>query len=199
MDDIVYSYYGNRGNSKLESKLNGSMKDKAPEEIRAKMIQWARDGAKKDVWENEIQKDVKLYCSGCHGNIPGLAAIANLDVMHEIAKADQGATVDSLTRVSHIHLFGIAFIFFIMGFIFSMSVGIPKWLKEVVMLLPFIFLILDIISWWATKWVPGFAWFTMIGGIGYSLASTFMWFTCMYQMWILPYNDKDYCVNTWED
>jgi len=35
MDDIVYSYYGN---SRLEAKLNGSMKDKAPEDVRAKLI-----------------------------------------------------------------------------------------------------------------------------------------------------------------
>ena len=119
--------------------------------------------------------------------------------MKEAAATDQGATVDSLTRVSHIHLFGIAFIFFLMGFIFSFSVGIPKWLKEMVILLPFVFLILDIISWWATKWFPFFDWFTMIGGIGYTLASTFMWFTSMYQMWVLPYNGKDYSVNTWED
>jgi hypothetical protein len=199
IDDIVYSYYGNRGNSKLEAKLNGSMKDKAPEKIRAKLIHWARDGASEEAWEADIKKEVTLYCTGCHGNIPGLAAIANFDVIREIAKADQGATVDSLTRVSHIHLFGIAFIFFIMGFIFSFSVGIPKWLKELAIILPFAFLILDIISWWVTKWFAGFAWFTMIGGFGYSLASCFMWFTSIYQMWIMPYNGKDYCVNTWED
>ena len=199
MDDIVYSYYGNRGNSKLEAKLNGSMKDKAPENIRAKLIHWARDGAKEDKWHAEIEKDVQMYCSGCHGNIPGLPAIAKYEVMLEAARTDQGASVNSLTRVSHIHLFGIAFIFFMMGFIFSFSVGIPKWLKEVTIMLPFIFLILDIVSWWATKWVPAFAWFTMIGGLGYSFASTFMWFTSMYQMWVMPYNGKDYCVNTWED
>jgi hypothetical protein len=199
VDDIVYSYYGNRGNSKLEAKLNGSMKDKAPEDIRAKLIHWARDGASKELWETEIKKDVALYCSACHGNIPGLAVITKFEVIKEIAQTDQGASVDSLTRVSHIHLFGIAFIFFIMGFIFSFSVGVPKWLKEVVILLPFIFLIFDIISWWLTKWHPGFAWFTMIGGVGYSLASSFMWFTCMYQMWVMPYNGKDYYINTWED
>lgn len=199
IDDIVYSYYGNRGNSKLESKLNGSMKDKAPEEIRTKLIQWARDGAPENKWHAEIEADVTTYCSGCHGNIPGLPALADFEVMKEIAQTDQGASIDSLTRVSHIHLFGIAFIFFLMGFVFSFSVGIPKWLKEVVILTPFVFLILDIISWWATKWYPAFAWFTMIGGVGYTLASTFMWFTSMYQMWVLPYNGKDYSVNTWED
>ncbi len=199
LDDIVYSYYGNRGNSKLESKLNGSMKDKAPEHVRAMLIHWARDGASEEQWNSTIKKEVHTYCTGCHGNIPGLPAIGNYDVIKEVAKTDQGATVDSLTRVSHIHLFGIGFIFFFMGFIFSFSVGIPKWLKEVTIMLPFIFLILDIVSWWATKWYAGFAWFTMIGGIGYSLASTFMWVTSMYQMWVLPYNGKDYCVNTWED
>ncbi len=199
IDDIVYSYYGNRNNSKLESKLNGSMKDKAPDEIRAKLIHWARDGAPEDQWHEFIGDDVQMYCAGCHANIPGLANISEYEVMKEAAATDQGASIDSLTRVSHIHLFGIAFIFFIMGFIFSFAVGVPKWLKELVILLPFVFLILDIISWWATKWVPAFAWFTMIGGVGYTLASTFMWFTSMYQMWVMPYNGKDYCVNTWED
>lgn len=199
LDDIVYSYYGNRGNSKLEAKLNGSMKANAPDEVRAKLIQWARNGASEEAWDAGIKKNVELYCAGCHGNMPGLPALANYDVMKEIAKADQGASINSLTRVSHIHLFGIAFIFFLMGFIFSFTVGIPRWLKEVTILMPFIFLILDIISWWLTKWHPGFAWFTMIGGIGYSLASSFMWFTCMYQMWVMPYNGKDYYINTWED
>ena len=46
VDDIVYSYYGNRKGSKLETKLNGSMKDKATPEERLTMIKWAREGAK---------------------------------------------------------------------------------------------------------------------------------------------------------
>ena len=33
-NDIVYSYYGDPSGSKLASKLNGSMKDKAPLEVR---------------------------------------------------------------------------------------------------------------------------------------------------------------------
>ncbi len=45
IDDIVYSYYGNRGNSRLEVKLNGSMKDKASVEVRTEIIQWVQNGA----------------------------------------------------------------------------------------------------------------------------------------------------------
>lgn len=41
LNDIVYSYYGDRSGSIMESKLNGSMKYNAPEEERFKIIQWS--------------------------------------------------------------------------------------------------------------------------------------------------------------
>ena len=41
MDDIVYSYYGNRSGSKLESALTGKMKDKAPADVNFLLIKWA--------------------------------------------------------------------------------------------------------------------------------------------------------------
>ncbi len=44
INDIVYSYYGDRSNSKLETKLNGSMQDKAPAAVKREMIMWAQLG-----------------------------------------------------------------------------------------------------------------------------------------------------------
>lgn len=44
VDDVVYSYYGNRGSSKLEAKLNGSIKDKASAHDRLEIIKWVRNG-----------------------------------------------------------------------------------------------------------------------------------------------------------
>lgn len=199
LDDIVYSYYGNRNNSKLESKLNGSMKDKAPPEDRLEIIKWARNGAPVDQWESHISPLFQKNCIMCHSTMPGLPDFTKMDVVRELARSDEGATFSSLTRVSHIHLFGIAFIFFFVGLIFSMSVGIPKWLKELAILMPFAFLIIDVVSWWLTKFHPGFAWMTIIGGLGYTIASAFMWVTSMYQMWVLPRKGKVYRVNTWQD
>lgn len=199
VDDIVYSYYGNRGNSKLEAKLNGSMKGMAPEEIRAELIQWARNGASEDEYRETIQGYTQQYCSGCHGTMPGLPVFNEYEKLKEVAATDEGASVNSLTRVSHIHLFGISFIFMFVGLIFSFAVGIPKWLKEWAIAMPFVFLIIDILSWWLTKWYPAAAWLTIIGGFGYSLASAFMWFTSMYQMWVLPLNGKKYELNAWRD
>ena len=48
IDDIVYSYYGDRGNSRLEAKLNGSVKDKAPVDVRTKIIYWCKMALKKN-------------------------------------------------------------------------------------------------------------------------------------------------------
>ena len=51
MNDIVYSYYGNRSGSKLEAALTGKMKDKAPAEVNFTLIKWARDGAPYTEWD----------------------------------------------------------------------------------------------------------------------------------------------------
>ncbi len=197
MDDIVYSYYGDRNGSKIASKLNGSMKDKAPLEVRLDIVKWVNNGAPEAEWEPHYKGVFAQHCIMCHGQIPGISDFTKLEDVKKVAAINDGATIEGLTRVSHIHLFGIAFIFFFMGFIFSFAVNVPKWLKILAIAFPFGFLILDVFSWWLTKWSPGFAWLTIIGGIGYSVASTFMWFTSMYQMFILSRNGKVYG-NAWE-
>jgi len=77
-----------------------------------------------------------------------------------------------------------------MGAIFVFVVGIPEWIKATLVVIPFTFLIIDVISWWLTKLNPEFAWITIIGGYGYSLASAAMLFISLYQIWILPWKPK---------
>ncbi|MDX1796366.1 MAG: elongation factor-1 alpha [Hydrogenovibrio sp.] len=197
VDDIVYSYYGNRTGSTLEAKLNGSMKDNAPPAARFALIKWARKGAPKSEWKPKIQPIVNQYCAKCHGVISGIPDLPKYDVIKVLAKVDHGATMSSLTRVSHIHLFGISFIFFFVGLIFSMSVGFKPWVKAALIFTPFAFLVVDVSSWWLTKWDPNFAWLVIVGGLGYSLASTVMIFTSLYQMWIMPWRGQRSNENTW--
>jgi len=197
LDDIVYSYYGDKNNSTLESKLNGSMQDKAPPEVRLDIIKWVHAGVSEAEWENHFKGVFAQHCVMCHSQLPNIPDFTKYEAVAKVAATGQGASVQSLTRVSHIHLFGISFIFFFMGFIFSFAVNVPKTLKIIAIAFPFGFLILDILSWWLTKLSPGFAWFTIIGGIGYSMASTYMWFISMYQMFILSRNGKVYG-NAWE-
>lgn len=188
VDDIIYSYHGNHDGpnaSKLESKLFGSMKDKAPPEVRMALLKWADAGAPATEWESSIKPKVVEYCGPCHANIPGLPNITDKAVMNQMTKRDEGMTIATLTRVSHIHLFGVSFIFFMVGWIFSYATGFSTWLKSLLIFAPFAFLIVDVASWWLTKFDPNFAWLVIIGGFGYSLASTVMIFSSLYQMWFL--------------
>jgi len=182
-DDIVYSYYGNREGSRLEAKLQGSMKLMADEQTRAQLVAWVRDGSPREAWDNDIQQKVAANCVRCHGVIPGIPDYRTYEGILPVVQIDEGATVPALARVSHIHLFGIAFIFFFIGGIFSLATGIPMWLRATAVALPYVFLGVDVFSWWATKYVPEMAFLTMIGGGGYAASAAFMILTSLWQMW----------------
>jgi hypothetical protein len=189
IDDIVYSYYGNRSGSVLEAKLNGSMKLNTSEENRLKIINWVHKGADEQAfYDTGIRKIMDESCVMCHNGSSGLP-IPDFTKFENIAKraeTDEGASFSSLARVSHIHLFGIAFIFMFVGVIFSLAAGVPKYLKATVIVMPYVFLILDISSWWLTKLNPNFAWLVIIGGGAMALSFAFMWIVSMYEMWIMP-------------
>lgn len=187
MDDIVYSYHGNRTGSTLEAKLHGSMKDMAPQEQKTQLIKWAREGAPADQWDTVIQPITQQYCIACHSNMPGLSDFTKLTEMQRVAEVDEGKALTTLTRLSHIHLFGISFIFFFVGLIFSFASGFNPLTKAVIIFIPFGFLIIDIAAWWLTKMHPGFAFLVIIGGLGYSVASATMILTSLYQMWVMPF------------
>ncbi len=190
ISDIVYSYYGNRSGSKLETMLNGPMKPYAPAEERFAIIQWVRDGAKREVYEKKIKPIIEKRCIACHQAGAPIPDFTKFDELHKRAATDTGITLQSLVRVSHIHLFGIAFIFMFVGMIFCFAAGVPEPLKAAAVVMPFLFQLLDIASWWLTKLSPHFAWLVIVGGAGMAMAFVFMWIISMYEMWILPIHDK---------
>ena len=183
VDDIVYSYYGNREGSRIEAKLQGSMKLMASEQDRAVIIRWVRMGSPRDAWESQVREVVAANCTRCHGTLPGLVEYRSYEGIKSVSQIDEGATVPTLARVSHIHLFGIAFIFFFVCLIFVQATGFPNWLRVTAVAAPYLFLCIDVFSWWATKWVPSAAYLTMLGGFGYAASSGFMISTSLYQLW----------------
>jgi len=189
VDDIVYSYYGKRSGSIIEAKLNGSMQLMAPDEDRLKIINWVHKGAdEKAFYDTGIRKIMDTNCIMCHNASSGLPIpdFTKFENVVERAKTDTGASFSSLARVSHIHLFGISFIFMFVGLIFSLAAGVPRYLKAAVIVMPYVFLLLDISSWWLTKLNPNFAWLVIIGGGAMGLSFVFMWVVSMYEMWIMP-------------
>lgn len=198
VNDIIYSYYGNRSGSKLESMLNGQMKPMAPTAVRTDIIKWVREGAPEKDWAPHYQAVFNQYCTKCHSVLPNIPNFKDYAQVVKVAKVDEGASFKDLTRLSHIHLFGISFIFFFAGLIFSFASGVPRCLKSVVIFFPFLFLVADIASWWLTKFYWQFAYLTLIGGVGYSLAASFMWVVSLWQMWVWPIFGKRVDGFAWE-
>jgi hypothetical protein len=186
VDDIVYSYYGNRSGTVLEQKLNGSMKDNASDQERFEIMQWVRDGADiEDYKDDGIEKIIQDRCVMCHNKeAAGIPNFIDFAQLKALTAQDEGATLASLTRGSHIHMFGISFIFMFVGIIFSFAETTSVKYKCIAIGMPYIFLVTDIVSWWLTKFFPMFAWLVILAGMGMGVSFMFMWVTSILEMWL---------------
>jgi hypothetical protein len=106
--------------------------------------------------------------------------------VNKVVRPDTGTSIVQLARVSHIHLFGVSIIFLLTGMIFGLS-ETPVWLRVSLVILPYVTIIMDIGSWWATKYLdPTFAYIVIAGGalMGLALASQIL--ISLWEMWIAP-------------
>jgi hypothetical protein len=185
VEDIKITYSGNNETTALESALRGAMSGMLPAKDLATLLEWIREGADKRSYSDRIQGIVETNCLSCHdGSNPHLSNLDGYENIQEVVVQDTGADLHTLVRVSHIHLFGLTFIFFVIGFIFSHSYLRPVWLKSAIIAIPFAGVIADVLGWYLTKVFAPFAWVVMIAGMFNGLAFAIMWVVSMYQMWI---------------
>jgi len=182
--DIVIAYTGSGKASRLESALGGSMSAMLPRDELVPVVDWVKAGADRAAYEKLVRPTLDKRCMGCHdGSNPHLANLSGYDNVKKMTERDTGTGVFTLVRVSHIHLFGLTFVFFIVGTIFSHAYVRPVWFKCAVIALPFLALTLDVSSWYFTKLFHPFAFVVMGAGATMGLSFAFMWVVSMYQMW----------------
>jgi hypothetical protein len=183
-DDLVIAYTGSGKGSRLESALRGPMSNMAPPDELGVLVAWVQQGADKDKYETTAKPILEKRCLSCHdGSNPHLASLSGLDNLKKMTEQDTGTDVFTLVRVSHIHLFGLTFIFYLVGTIFGHAYIRPVWFKATVIGLPFLCLALDVGSWYLVKIYHPFALVTMGAGLVQGLSFAFMWVTSMYQLW----------------
>ncbi len=191
VDDIKITYSGSKETTPLEKALRGPMSGMLPQQDLQTMLEWIRDGAVKRDYNAGIEAIVETNCLSCHdGSNPHLSNLDGFDNIQTVVAQDTGADLFTLVRVSHIHLFGLTFIFFIMGFIFSHAYLRPVWFKSLIIAAPFAGVIMDVLGWYVTKVFTPFAWVVLIAGAINGVSFAVMWFISMYQMWIYKVPDK---------
>ena len=183
-EDIVIAYSGSGKDSRLESALRGPMSAMLPREESASIGEWVKAGADRGTFEKSVRPIFDKRCMSCHdGSNPHLANLNGFDNVQKVTERDTGTGIFTLVRVSHIHLFGLTFIFFIVGSIFSHAYVRPVWFKVAVIVLPFFAVFIDVSSWYFTKLYHPFALVVMAGGGLMGLCFALMWVVSMYQMW----------------
>ena len=188
-EDIAIAYSGNRDTTKVQTALTGPMSGMLPPDERGTIIAWVRGGLDRATYDSSIKPIIEKRCLTCHdGSNPHIPNLNGYDNLSKVAQVDTGMSLFTLVRVSHIHIFGMTFIFFIMGLIFSHAYVRPVWFKSVVIALPFVSMIIDVGSWYLTKINTAFAWAIIIGGGLMGLSFAFQWVVSMYQIWFYRYS-----------
>lgn len=185
VEDIKIAYYGEHQQTRLGAALNGSMGGNLefPEQKEI-IFTWIKNGTDVDEFNANVAPIMSENCVACHSEDSGmgLPSLINYEEVMKLTHSDTGASIQSLVRVSHIHLFGIAFILFFVGRIFILCEMAPM-IKRVMVVVPFLAILLDILSWYATKIIPGFSYVVIASGglMGLSLAGQIL--ISIYQMW----------------
>ena len=182
-EDIVVAYSGSGKGSVLESALSGPMSTMLPPDEKTRLLSWVHDGAAKPAYDG-IKPILDKRCMACHnGSNPHLPNLSDFENLKKVTALDTGASVSTLVRVSHIHLFGVTFIFFIVGYAFTHAYVRPIWLKSTVIATPFAAIAVDVSSWYLIKLYHPFAWVEIGAGMLMAACFAFMWLTTLYQMW----------------
>jgi len=186
VEDVKIAYYGEHQQTRLGAALNGGMGAnlETPEQKQT-IAEWIESGADRAAFDSKIAPIMNDNCIGCHSSEAdmGLPPLTSYEEVMQLTHQDTGASIESLVRVSHIHLFGIAFILFFVGRIFilcEMSVT----LKRITVAVPFLAIMLDIFSWYLTKAIPGFAYVVVIAGALMGISLTIQILVSLYQMWL---------------
>jgi len=115
-DDIVIAYSGSGKGSRLEAALRGSMSAMLPRDELSSLVSWIQAGGERAQFEKEVRSTFERRCLACHdGSNPHLPNLNGYENVQKVTERDTGTALFTLVRVSHIHFFGLTFVFFILG------------------------------------------------------------------------------------
>ena len=189
-EDVVISYHGSNDQTRLGTAIKGIMapnlKFKSDQDV---ILQWIQEGAEEPAYNEKIAPILNRDCVICHTpsinkSLPDLTHYATVsEVAHSGA-----ASIPTLVRVSHIHLFGIAFILFFIGKIFILC-DINVYVKRLAVVIPFAAMLLDVLSWFITRENSSFAYVVIFSGALMGISMGLQILLSLYQMWFFSKKD----------
>jgi hypothetical protein len=184
IDDVMINYHGSPDQTRLGTAIKGVMEPNLKyKSDRDVILKWIQNGAEEAEYNDHIAPILNRDCIACHSPAvnPSLPDLTHYATVAEVSHAG-GASLPFLIRVSHIHLFGIAFILFFIGKLFILC-DMNVVLKRIVVAIPFAAMLLDVLSWFITKTIPEFAYVVVASGALMGLSMGMQILVSIYQMW----------------
>ncbi|MGB8635255.1 MAG: hypothetical protein WCD66_13445 [Rhodanobacteraceae bacterium] len=187
VQDIAIPYYGNRSGTRLELMLRGQMRDKISPDELDRVVAWLKSGSTEDEYDENIYPIIMKDCASCHSAKSGknLRDYTTYEGIIDVSRVDHGMSMETLVKLSHIHLFGIGLVTFVLGFVFTFT-RLPTWIKNVIIVAPFFAMVIDIATWYLTKWDPVFAYTVIVSGLILGSAWGLQILLSLYQIIFLP-------------
>jgi len=183
--DIAYTYYGNRSGTRLEAAIRGPMSGYLDADEAGRIVAWLKSGGDEAGYEGKVADILGRRCAPCHSPASGMGLpdLTGYAGVHAVAQVDTGASLASLVRISHIHMFGIGLVLFALGSVFRFADLRPA-LKSTLLILPFAAIALDVLTWYLTKWDSAFAVVVVATGLVLGLSIAAQILISLYQMWL---------------
>ncbi|MDX8378866.1 MAG: hypothetical protein R8K48_02310 [Gallionella sp.] len=186
VEDVADSYYGNRSGTRLEAAIRGPMAGNISLDDREIMVAWLKDGAQESGYTKDIEPILHKTCLACHVktsgmNLPDFSTYAGL---HKYAAVDTGMSMNSLLKLSHIHLFGISLLLFMLGSIFIQA-EINVWFKRWLVVSPMLAVFVDVLSWFLTKYDSNYAVIVVVAGAVLGMSMALQILISLFQIWTL--------------
>ena len=189
--DLIIAYSGKHGETRLETAVSGTMSTMLHEEDRAAITTWIQNDATVELFDESIAQIMTEHCVACHsGDNPHVPNLSGYENVRSLVEIDRGMDFKTLIRVSHIHLFGLTFIFYLTSTIFCRADLKNVWFKRLVIALPFAAIMTDVLSWYLTKIYTGFAVVVFVSGGVLGACFVVQWFVSIYQMWFSKSQSK---------
>lgn len=184
VEGIENQYYGDPTSSRMEAALRGSMAEQIQQPDRDRVLAWVHSGAP----ESEYAAMKPIFdnnCVACHsaGSDATIPPLDTYQAVLKMSQTDQGPTLTQLARVSHVHLFGVSFIFMLTGAIFAFS-QIAAWFRVTMIVLPYMAMVADIGSWWLTKFFPVFGIVVVLSGAVMAISIACQILIPLWEMWL---------------
>lgn len=185
IEDVKIAYHGNREQTRLGAAVKGPMSVNLKFQAdKTTILDWIDSGADRLVYEAKVAPILQRDCLVCHSPASGLNVphLTSYEKVVNLTETDSGASIPSLVRVSHIHMFGIAFILYFVGKIFVFC-DLPVWIKRIAIGIPFLSMLADILAWYLTRDHAGFAYLLVISGALMGVSLSVQLLLSLYQMW----------------